>query len=724
MAYTPEEIAKFFPRIWNGNFSIIYGINNNGEVTPLKVGDDGTLATSGGGGGGGVASSVLIKGKDGTTERDVKVDSQGRIVQILTAFVQGTSPAVPVEMRATTQGKLNVFLHGKNYEALPPSDEVALSTTAGGDLSTVLRGYDVENSAYREVATESVAYASAPAPGDPNLKKTRVLVKSLAQGENPDGFPENLQVNDAGSLLVALEAGGTLPVSIQSSTVTVPVEVQGVAEVKATSLSVFNLSKANGPFIHPDVTDVDGWMDLRAFSRFAATAIASGYTYDLAESFLPYGAATVHVVNPVADPVTNWQTLRTTVSTAVAGDVILLRDGNYTMDTAIALDINKALTLIGESKEGVIIQTMPAVTAGLNSIITVTSNDVTIASMTIRWQHLPASTNVQSNITATTAAGSGTHRERIRLENLRLEYVEMCITAKLADSRIAACDFVYTGAADNGHRGIYARSFAGTVEVLDNTFHTGLSPDMRFIHWTPDSSGTFTGKFVVARNRQLSPLSFQFFEITSLAGMPNGLELIVSDNYSRESNAFIIFSGLTAGRIDSLGSVTIARNDIANGTQGGPSALTGKGLLGFDAGSSGSVVIRSTPLPIYETGNTWVYDGLRDLYVSIYGAELVAARSVSGFTVAASQDIPAETYPAATGSNLLIYWTGNLQVQYKVVDAEPVGQQLSTTAVSGIYHALVDPTDPADILGMGRVRILASDSADLGGHFAVFAVAK
>ena len=640
----------------------------DGNQVPLVTSADGKLIVEVSGGGGG---SGVIQGRDELGfAHDVRVDGDGRLViegeiTVDQVGIQGEGPSGPVDIAATVDGRL----------AVQTQDDALVAIRAVG-----------------------------PGGAMANLQTSA----------------DGLLIDLAPGVVLPIQAVAPLPVEIQSS-VTVPVEVQGVAEVKATSLSVWNFGKANGAFTHPDVTDADGWMDLRAFSRLSATAIASGYTYDLAEGFLPYGAATVHVV-------TDWTTLTAAITAAASGDVILLRNGSYTMPSATALAVNKPLTLIGESREGVFIETPVAVTAGLNAIIAITSSDVTIASLTVRWQHLPASPSNQSCITA--LAGTGLHYSRIRLENLRIEYVEMGIMAKIADSRIASCAYVYTGAAGNGHRANYIRSIAGNNEIIDNTFDTGLSNDLRFIHLTHDTGGTATGRLSVCRNTQLSPLSFQFIEISAINGVANGFDLVVSDNYSREQNAFIIFSGLTAGRIDFVNSVTIARNDIANGTVDGPSTLTGKGVLGFDAGAGGTVVIRASgPLPVYEAANTIVHTGLRtdsdtNFYASIYGGSLVAARGTSGFSVTPSSTIPAETYPAATGSNLLIYWSGNLQVQYKVVDAEPVGQTLLTTAINGAYHAIIDPTDPQDILGIGRVRLVASGSIDLGGYYAAFAVAK
>jgi hypothetical protein len=634
----------------------IYGTDpSTGEAVPLQT-SDGKLVVEVSGGGGGGASTVLIQGKDGTVQRDVKVDAQGRIVIEKTA-IEAKFGSLQIPLAADGTGALIVA---------PKADSTVLLRAKNGAVTQ-----DVTKSNF--------------------------------------------------GLDVHVKASTELPVSINSS-ITVPVEVQGVAEVKATSANWWTIGRGLGPVIVPGLSDSEGWIDVRPFSRISATGIGQTYTYDLAEGFAYFDTATVHTV-------TDWASLTAAITAAASGDVIFLRNGEYTMPSATALAVNKPLTLIGESREGVFIQTMTTVTAGLNAIIAITSDDVTIASLTVRWQHLPASPSVQSSITVAPAS-AGAHYSRIRLENLRIQYVEMGITAKIADSRIASCAIVYTGAAGNGHRGMYIRSVAGENEIIDNTYDAGASNDMRFIHLTHDTGGSATGRLSVCRNTQTSPLSYQFFELSTINGIANGFDLVVSDNYSRETNAFVIFSGLTAGRIDYVNSVTIARNDIANGTEDGPSSLTGKGLLGFDAGAGGTVVIRATPLPIYEDGNEILHTGLRydsptSFYESIYSAELVAARGTSGFTVAASSAIPAETYPAETGDNVLIYADTTVALEYRVTRDEPYTAEIAAHRLHQAHKHIVPPLEPQDILGVGFVRFNATDlHTDPGGSFAIFGVAK
>lgn len=46
MPYTPEEIAKYFPRTWNGNFAITYGIADDGTVVPTTAVAGSSLVTA------------------------------------------------------------------------------------------------------------------------------------------------------------------------------------------------------------------------------------------------------------------------------------------------------------------------------------------------------------------------------------------------------------------------------------------------------------------------------------------------------------------------------------------------------------------------------------------------------------------------------------------------------------------------------------------------------
>jgi hypothetical protein len=244
--------------------------------------------------------------------------------------------------------------------------------------------------------------------------------------------------------------------------------------------------------------------------------------------------------------------------------------------------------------------------------------------------------------------------------------------------------------------------------------------------WYDRATGdTFSGHQIIARNTQaLGSKVFQFFE---MPGQPTVLagecHMEFRDNTVREENGFVIFSSVTTGTMNFLTSITLENNDIANGALGN---TTGKGFVAIDAGSGTTLrVVRDSALPLFASGNVAVNPDPRTTYYGLAGILVVATTSSTApFTVDVFTDVPESTAPAATGSNLLIYWSGNLQVQYKVVDAEPVGQTLSTTAINGTYHAIIDPTDPQDILGIGRVRLVASGSTDLGGYYAAFAVAK
>jgi hypothetical protein len=774
----PATTAEMFARDADGN------------QVPLVTSADGKLIVEVSGGGGGTASEVVIKGTvpavpavpnpadpDGpplepavpayavkvksnpsgeisvVPKDDALVALRGLVPEVVE--VPGVNPGDPplvegvdaylTDLSATASGELLVAPKDDALVALrglvpevperpDPSDPLApplpmepayltdLLATSEGDLNVLVRGL------VPEVVEVPGALPGAP-PIVAGVPAYPTALRATEDGELAVAItaPVSLMAREDGlspaaDVRLVANGDGALHVAIENS-VTVPVEVQGVAEVKATSTSVWNFGKANGPFTHPDVTDADGWMDLRAFSRFAATAIASGYTYDLAEGFLPYGAATVHVV-------TDWTTLTAAITAAASGDVILLRNGSYTMPSATALAVNKPLTLIGESREGVIVQTTATETAGLVTICNVTSSDVTIASMTFRWQWFRASTSQEACIVA--EGTNDTRYSRIRLENLTLEHIEEGIRGRFADSRIANCELKYVGRSvtANDHRAIRLRSLAGQFELLDCVFSTATSVagNLRAIWFDPSTSGTidsFSGTAIIARNGY-APGSkvFQVLEMPcSSAVIPGALRLEVRGNVFREQNGFVIFSGLVDNTLNFLTEIVLENNDIANGT----AEFTGKGFVALDAGSGTTLrTVRTSSLPLFASGNTSVYVAARADYSELAG-NLVVARtsSVAPFTVNVFTDIPESTAPAATGSNLLIYWSGNLQVQYKVVDAEPVGQTLSTTAINGTYHAIIDPTDPQDILGIGRVRLVATNATpDLGGYYAAFAVAK
>jgi hypothetical protein len=670
----------------------MYARDPDGLLAPLQISTDGKLIVEGGGGGGaggviqgrdelGLAHDVRvdedgrlviegditvdkvgIEGKDGDgVERDVLVDTDGRLVTSLTAL---DSLLDPIALRADGAGRLLVEPKENSPVVLVAYDDstpVSLSATPIGELKVV---------AEHGVQTKL----------------------------NDGGTPVLAAGNASGDAYVAFREGTQLPVTIEDS-VTVPVEVQGVAEVKATSVNFWALGKGDGPVVIPGFTDADGWFDARAFSRFSATGIGTGYTYDLAEGFVAR-AGTVHRVATYAE-------LTAAITAATAGDIILLSDGVYEVPSG-TLTINKSLVLIGESRDGVIIQTPAQTAPGVTHVITVDANNVEIRNLTVYHRQTAVSGGQQESCINVTAGRVGTI-----IDTCRITYCEFGLVMRGQFSvRSCIVEFSPTGPALPGtYRGIALYGMTADSEIIDVTasFRAGTASNTpRFMWLSGDGGPSYTGELVVARCQLGTGYVHQWIEIPALPGTAGAFSLAVIDNTFAAGNANIIFS--TSGNTDVLGSLTLSGNSVAR---------VDKGLFGTDGA-------RTTPLVVHVAGNTASEPGtLRADYISLFADWAVTARNTvnTQYTVVGDAIIPDLGIPAETGASVLLEDHINVDVKYRVSMQEPHEHQLASGNLNQAYRQIVNPEEPKDILGIGYLRLVARDSSR-DGHFAVFGSGK
>lgn len=505
------------------------------------------------------------------------------------------------------------------------------------------------------------------------------------------GDPVALEV-EGGKLLVETSGGGGVqPVSVVG---TADVALQGVAEVKATSANFWALAKGDQPIVIPGFTDADGWFDARAFSRFSAVGSSKGYTYDLAAGFVAL-TGTVHEVTDYAGLVSH-------IASVSPGDVIFLRDGVYEVPSG-TLTVDKELTIIGESRDGVIIQTPVQAAPGVNDVITIAANNVQIRNLTVYHRQTATSGGASETCIRTDAARTG-----IVLDTLRLRYMEYGLSLH-GQFSVRSCAFEYElGAVSNTHRCIILYGTSGDCEILDCTasFGTYTTAQGRFIQTGAVGGSDYSGELIVARNQYTSGRCNSVLYIESLPGAADALTLaLIANDFPAEATNVIILGGA-----DTLGEVTLHDNVAST-------AL--KGYIGFD-------VVRASPLVLHESGNTVVDPTVRADYVSIYGGWLVTARNTVTPvpTVTADAIIPDFGIPAGTGDSVLLEDHISVDVDYRVSMQEPTYQLLTSGNLNSAYHKIQDPLVPADILGIGYLRLRSHASANRGGYFAVFGSLK
>lgn len=630
----------------------VYGVDPaTGETHPLASTSDGKLVVevSGGGGGG----SSIIQGVDsGGTPHDVLVETDGKlIVDVASApVIQAEGPGGPVDLTATVDARLLV----------QTQDDATVAIRAVGPLGLT----DLQTS------SDGLLVDVSPGVVLPVESPTGLLVKGVddAAAEHP------LKVSTAGELQVG---------------------VVGIAEVKATSANFWALSKGDGPVVIPGFTDADGWFNAQAFSRFSAAGMSAGYTWDEAEGFVAR-SGTVHRVETYAE-------LTAAITAAAANDVILLRDGTYEVPSG-TLTVNKSLVLIGESRDGVVIQTPVQAAPGVTSVVTISANNVELRNLTVHHRQTASSGGGLEACVRMSAAFTG-----IVLDTVRLRYMEWGFVG-WGQFTVRSCAFDYElGALSNSHRAIGTYGLSGTCQVLDCTaiFGTNASTSQgRFFATFQTAGSDYSGDLIIARCTQVSGRCNSLLYLENLPGTASALDVAILDcAFQAEATNMIVIANA-----DTLGEVTLSGNSFSQ-------AL--KGAIGFD-------VAKTLPLVLHESGNTVTDPTIRVDYVSIYGTWIVTARNTVSPVPAVTADaiIPDFGLPAESGGSLLLEDHISVDVDYRISMAEPHSHILASGNLNSAYHQIQNPEQPADILGIGHLRLRGHSSADRGGYFAVFGSAK
>jgi hypothetical protein len=708
----PATTAEMFARDADGN------------QVPLVTSADGKLIVEVSGGGGGTASEVVIKGTvPAVPAVPNPADPDG-------PPLEPAVPAYAVKVKSNPSGEISVVpkddalvaLRGLVPEVVevpgvnpgdPPIVEgedaylTDLSATAEGDLNVLVRGL-----------VPAVVEVPGALPGDPpivaGVPEHLTALRATEDGELAVAItaPVSLMAREDGlspaaDVRLVATGDGALHVAIENS-VTVPVEVQGVAEVKATSANWWAIGRGLGPVIVPDLSDSEGWIDVRPFSRISATGIGQTYTYDLADGFV-LRSGTVHRVTSYAE-------LTAAISDpgTVNGDTIFLMNGVYEVPFgatgAGTLTINKSLRLIGESRDGVIIQT-PVQTSGTDAlrvlqILTITASNVEIRNLTLYHRQTVISSAGSESCIFVADGVVGT-----LIDTCKILYMEFGVTVR-GQFSIRSCDFEYATTApvsNSTYRAIGIYGITADSEIVDVTAKFIATNTPRFIWLGAFAGTTYAGTLTIARCVQTGGYVHQWVEMPSLPGTPGAFDLVMADNVLQAFGAGIIFSA--SANSDVLNSVTLKGNQMANAP---------KGMLGFDGA-------RTTPLLIFATGNTATDPTLAAAYDSIYEGFLVAARNTvsSQYVVVGSDEIPDLGIPEETGSSTLIYADTTVALEYRVTRDEPYTAEIAAHKLHTTHKHIVPPLEPQDILGVGFVRFNATDlHTNPGGSFAIFGVAK
>lgn len=352
------------------------------------------------------------------------------------------------------------------------------------------------------------------------------------------------------------------------------------------------------------------------------------------------------------------------------GDTIFVQAGTYSVSSTIT--ISKQVKIYGAGPTSTVFAT--AGTSGDPvSMFSVTTDNVVL--MNLGFQHKKTSnTSVE---TAVTVSGPGFPQTRVSnfvMDTCRIEHVEFGLTIRGSDWKIANTAFVYKGSNNSTRRHVGVYGTLGNCFAVNNTSNedvaVGVTGNTRWWALTSTTGSnpneTYEGTLVIQGNSQVGGTLQQFYSQDSWQGTAGGFNLIVKDNTSNETSAFVSFYGAAADFGNILGEVTVQGNSISNLHGGTPAG--GKGLIGIDG--AGGVAFRSSALTVHHSDNTLGNLTFRADYVEVTGStgSLVGRSSANIGSASVSLDSEIPSIPSAPSTPAA---SGGLQQEYVELSPEP-----------------------------------------------------
>jgi hypothetical protein len=291
--------------------------------------------------------------------------------------------------------------------------------------------------------------------------------------------------------------------------------------------------------------------------------------------------------------ITSADNLQATINAASDGDVIFLANGTYSL--AANLSISKQVALVGESQAGVLIQDTRG---NSQSFVSVSVDNVTLKDLTVR--HVTSDSSIGHAITV---SGSGFPQARLnnfRMYNVKSQYSKGGLSVRSDNFVVDGCTFEVV-AGSSTRRGILHYGNGGNSFIKNSHFINATTGALRAI--TPTSttgtnpSDNQAGSLTIEGSTFTGNLS-QFVNMDNHQGAAGSFELIIKDNVTPETNAFVVSFGAAANFGDVFSRIVMVGNTLTNNHSSG----LGKGALAIDG--TGGIAYRSSVLPVISTGNT------------------------------------------------------------------------------------------------------------------------
>jgi hypothetical protein len=353
--------------------------------------------------------------------------------------------------------------------------------------------------------------------------------------------------------------------------------------------------------------------------------------------------------------ITDADDLQATINAASNGDVIFLANGTYSY---AGLSVNKEIALVGESQAGVLVQDTRT---NSQTFMTVSADNVVLKDMTIR--HSTTDTNIGIAIAASGGGFPQVRLNNFRMYNVKSQYSKGGVSVRSDNFVIDGCTFEVV-AGSSTRRGVMHYGNGGNSFIKNNHFINATTGALRAVTPTATSgsnpSDDQAGSLTIEGSTFSGNLS-QFVNMDNHQGAAGSFELIVKDNVTPETNAFVVSFGGANNFGDLFSRIVLIGNTLTNNHALG----LGKGVLAID-GVSGPRPFRSSSLPVVSMNNTLGQLDFRSGYAEAAGS----TGSIVGYATAQINEPTVELVEAGGSSGEYVELSQAPEVDLSEIESE------------------------------------------------------
>ena len=337
------------------------------------------------------------------------------------------------------------------------------------------------------------------------------------------------------------------------------------------------------------------------------------------------------------------------------GHTLFLRDGVY---STVDLDLNKGVTIVGESLQGTILREGSAGALATSMVgVRITVDGVHLSR--VRIEHLSS----QADAAAVDVRGGGYPNSVVqdtRLQHCHIVHSGFAVVMRGRDWSVMDTVLEFAGHNTGNQRcfllhAVQGEAFIRKVHVVAP--EVGSYTFRHFIYMSGSGSNTldaaYQGTLVVEGVTHEGKEVVQFLnqDVFPPNTPAEAFSLVVRDCVTTENNAFIVLVPFAANDLDMYAKIVLVGNTLTNQHH----ASGGKGILGVDAAYMPAESVPRTgnaPLPVFASGNTLGQSTIRTSWQAATGASgAVVAYSppTSGDLLQVTQSATIPFIPTAPG---------------------------------------------------------------------------